>query len=97
MARDETNLEETFAAAMKLHTETNAAGFTGAGELTEERGEDRAGQCLLQQTESCVKNISQDLRKDPECFMWNSKQASLSMCASHCKSNKSSEKGESIA
>ena len=70
MVKDKTNLEETFAAAMKLHTETNAAGLTGAGELTEQRGEDGAGQCLLQQTESWVKNISQDRRKDPECVMW---------------------------
>lgn len=44
-----TNLEQTLAAAVKLHAEADAAGLTGAGELTEQSGQDGAGQCLLQQ------------------------------------------------
>lgn len=53
MERWGTNLEHTLAAAVKLHAEADAAGLTGAGELTEQGGEDGAGQCLLR-TESCV-------------------------------------------
>lgn len=34
-ARQGTNLEQTLAAAVKLHAEADAAGLTGAGELTE--------------------------------------------------------------
>lgn len=53
MERWGTNLEHTLAAAVKLHAEADAAGLTGAGELTEQGGEDGAGQCLLRR-ESCV-------------------------------------------
>ena len=49
MRRWETNLEQTLAAAMKLHAEADAAGLAGAGELAEQSGQDGAGQCLLQQ------------------------------------------------
>lgn len=49
MTRQGTNLEKTLAAAVKLHAEADAAGLTGAGELTEQSGQDGAGQCLLQQ------------------------------------------------
>lgn len=48
-----TDLEETLAAAVKLHAEANTAGFTGAGELTEQGSQDGAGQCLLQQRGLC--------------------------------------------
>ncbi len=47
MAKERTNLEQTLAAAVKLHAEADAAGLTGAGELAEQRVEDGAGQCLL--------------------------------------------------
>lgn len=40
VVRQGTNLEQTLAAAMKLHAEANAAGLTGAGELTEQSGKD---------------------------------------------------------
>lgn len=43
----ETNLEQTLAVAVKLHAEANAAGLTGAGELTQQSGKDGAGQRLL--------------------------------------------------
>ena len=43
-----THLEHSLAAAMKLHAEADAAGFTGAGELAEQCRQDRAGQSLLQ-------------------------------------------------
>lgn len=43
-----TYLEEALAAAVKLHAEADAAGLAGAGELTEQSGEDGAGQRLLQ-------------------------------------------------
>lgn len=41
-------LEEPLAAAMELHAEPNAAGLTGAGELSQQRHEDGARQHLLQ-------------------------------------------------
>ena len=44
-----THLEHSLAAAVKLHAEADAAGFTGAGELAEQSRQDRAGQSLLQQ------------------------------------------------
>lgn len=47
-----TYLEESLAAAMKLHAEADAAGLTGAGELTEQGSQDGAGQRLLQQGQS---------------------------------------------
>ena len=47
-----TNLEQALAAAVKLHAETDAAGLTGAGELTEQSSQDGAGQRLLQRRES---------------------------------------------
>lgn len=46
-----TNLEQTLAAAVKLHAEADAAGLAGAGKLTKQSSEDGAGQCLLQHTE----------------------------------------------
>lgn len=42
------NLKQTLAVAMKLHAEADAAGLTGAGELTEQSGQDGASQRLLQ-------------------------------------------------
>lgn len=43
-----TNLEQSLAVTVELHAEANAAGLTGAGELTEQSGQDGAGQRLLQ-------------------------------------------------
>lgn len=45
-------LEESLAAAVKLHAEADATGLTGAGELTEQGSQDGAGQRLLQQRQS---------------------------------------------
>lgn len=47
--RRRANLEETLAAAVKLHAEADAAGLTGAGELGQQSSQDGAGQGLLQQ------------------------------------------------
>lgn len=43
-----TNLEQSLAVTVELHAEADAAGLTGAGELTEQSGQDGAGQRLLQ-------------------------------------------------
>lgn len=61
-----TNLEQTLAAAVKLHAEADAAGLTGAGELAEQGGEDGAGQCLLQQRGSCY-HTGQITKSYTEC------------------------------
>lgn len=45
----ESNLEQTLAAAVKLHAEADAAGLTGAGKLGQQSSQDGAGQGLLQQ------------------------------------------------
>lgn len=45
----ESNLEQTLAAAVKLHAEADAAGLTGAGKLRQQSSQDGAGQGLLQQ------------------------------------------------
>lgn len=43
------DLEQTLAAAVKLHAEADAAGLTGAGKLGQQSSQDGAGQGLLRQ------------------------------------------------
>lgn len=112
MVRWGTNLEQTLAAAVKLHAEADAAGLTGAGELTEQSGQDGAGQCLLQQrvvgshrskviqrvTLRSNWNIGQDPKKEHECASCGLPSKCLNTCQTG-KTNKImySEKSESAA
>lgn len=59
------NLEETLAAAVKLHAEADAAGLTGAGELCEQSSQDGAGQGLLQQRGVCDHQVQFAVSKFP--------------------------------
>lgn len=50
-----TDLKDTFAASMELHTEANVTGLIGAGELTQQSCQDGTGQCLLaRQIKTCT-------------------------------------------
>lgn len=58
----EANLEQTLAAAVKLHAQADAAGLTGAGKLRQQSSQDGAGQGLLQQRGVWAPGSIQSLR-----------------------------------
>lgn len=64
------NLEETLAAAVKLHAEADAAGLAGAGKLGEQSSQDGAGQGLLQQRRRVITSFNLQSQHSPPPFFF---------------------------